>query len=161
MLTADGILRLTFRLLSAGLPDVGFELHRQPLLVPPRNSEFSLHRVPAGGHLHPTRIGLPAQVRSPRVDDRDAGRLKWRLVARSHTELPGSSNRRDLGIGNRDGMTMPASACDDLWIGLGPIDVERHDALAEQGDDLLLERGGERLAAFAGWEARNAEEQLS
>jgi len=58
-------------------------------------------------------------------------------------------------------MTMPASACDDLCIGLGPIDVERYDALAEPGDDLFLERSRERLAAFAGWEARNAEEQLS
>jgi len=61
-LIADGILRLTFRLLRSGLPDIGFELHQQPLLTPPRNSEFSLHRVPAGGHLLPTRIGLPAHV---------------------------------------------------------------------------------------------------
>src|ERR1700730_1365898 len=75
------------------------------------------------------RFGI--RCRSPWVDDRDAGGLKWRLVSRSHAELPGSSNRRDLGIGNCDRMTMPASACNDLWIGFGTTNVERHDALAE------------------------------
>src|ERR1700732_4550823 len=105
------------------------------------------------------RFGI--RCRSPWVDDRDAGGLKWRLVSRSHDKLPGSSNRRDLGICNCDQMTMPAGACKDLWIGSGPTDVERHDALAEKRDDLFLERGGECLAAFAGREARNAEEQLS
>src|SRR6476660_9411824 len=87
------------------------------------------------------RFGI--SCRSPRVDDRGAGCLKWGLVARSHTDVPGSSNLRNLGIGTRDRMTMPASARDDLWIGFGPIDVERYNALAEQGDDLFLERGGE------------------
>ena len=45
---------------------------------------------------------------------------------------------------------MPTSAYDDLRIPFGRTEIERHDPLAEQGNDLFVEGGGEGLAPLAG-----------
>src|SRR5260370_41021026 len=97
---------------------------------------------------------------SPRVDASDASGWEKRFVACSYTETTGCGNGRNLGVRNSDRMTTPASACNNLRVGFCPSDIERHDPLCEQRDDLFVEGSGECTAAFTGRETRDTEQQL-
>src|SRR5690242_11766463 len=96
--------------------------------------------------------------RSPRVDDRDASGSERSFVACSYAETTGSGNGRNLGIRKSDRVTTPASAYNNLRVGFCPSDIERHDSLCEQRDDLFVEGSGECTAAFAGRETRDTEQ---
>jgi len=98
--------------------------------------------------------------RSPRVDDRDASGSERSCVACSYDETTGCGNGRNLGVRNSDRMTMPSSACNNLRVGLCPSDIEGHDPLGEQRDDLFVEGTAECSAAFAGREACDTGQQL-
>src|SRR6267143_6938116 len=98
--------------------------------------------------------------RSPRVDDRDASGSERSFVACSYDETTGCGNGRNLGVRNSDRMTMPAGACNNLRVSFCPSDIEGHDSLGEQRDDLFVEGTGECAAAFAGRETCDTEQQL-
>src|SRR6202162_1202623 len=98
--------------------------------------------------------------RSPRVDDRDASGSERSFVACSYDETTGCGNGRNLGVRNSDRVTTPSSACNNLRVGFCPSDIEGHDPLGEQRDDLFVEGTGECTAAFAGREACDTEQQL-
>ncbi len=64
----------------------------------------------------------------PRIDDEEARGPEWRFVAGRDREIAGCGNRGDLPVGNRDRVSLPASADDDLRIGCRSRNIKRDDA---------------------------------
>ena len=96
----------------------------------------------------------------PRVDDGQAGSVKWRRVARGYRETIRRRDGRDIAICRRNGLPTRTSAGAQRCVGLRCRVVKGQYATCEQWQDAPLKTEKKRVPAFALWQYSDTEAQL-